>query len=126
MRRWSGWRRPLPRSAGSASTSIEATVQPLAEHLRTSLAGLPGVTVADTAAHRCAIVTFTVDGVPPADVVAAAGTAGVVINESTALWAALDMDAKHLATVVRASPHYFNTTEEIDRLVEVVAERVRR
>ena len=31
---------------------IEATVQPLAEHLRTSLAGLPGVTVADTAARR--------------------------------------------------------------------------
>jgi len=106
--------------------AIEATAQPLAEHLRTSLAGIPGVTVADTAARRCAIVTFTVDGVPPADVVATAGAAGVVINESTALWAALDMEAKHLAQVVRASPHYFNTTEEIDRLVEVMAEVARR
>ena len=75
---------------------------------------------------RCAIVTFTVDGVTPAMWSLRPALTGVVINESTAVWAALDMDAKVFATVVRASPHYFNTTEEIDRLVEVVAERVRR
>jgi selenocysteine lyase/cysteine desulfurase len=30
------------------------------------------------------------------------------------------MDAKKLATVVRASPHYFNTEKELERLIDLV------
>jgi selenocysteine lyase/cysteine desulfurase len=30
------------------------------------------------------------------------------------------MEAKGLRSVARASPHYFNTDEELDRLLEVV------
>jgi len=30
------------------------------------------------------------------------------------------MDAKQTPAVVRASPHYFNTTADIDRLADVV------
>ncbi len=78
------------------------------------------MTVADTAERRCAIVTFTVDGVRPTKIVAAAEREGITINASTAMWAALDMDAKGFAEVVRASPHYFNTTDELDRLLATV------
>ena len=35
---------------------------------------------------------------------------------------ALDVGAKHTRKVVRASPHYLNTTVELDRLVEIVAD----
>lgn len=35
-------------------------------------------------------------------------------------WAALDMEAKHTPSVVRASPHYFNTLAEIDLLADVI------
>jgi selenocysteine lyase/cysteine desulfurase len=35
-------------------------------------------------------------------------------------WAALDMEAKHTPSVVRASPHYFNTLEQIDLLADVI------
>ena len=101
--------------------AIEPRVVALAERLRSSLAGVDGVQVRDTAARRCAIVTFTVEGVASGDVVAMAQRAGVIVNESSAAWAALDMDAKHTPTVVRASPHYFNTDAELDRLVDVVA-----
>jgi selenocysteine lyase/cysteine desulfurase len=66
-------------------------------------------------------VTFRVDGVAATDVVDAALRDGIVINASTAVWAALDMDAKGLSQVVRASPHYFNTHEELDRLLASVA-----
>jgi len=100
--------------------SIEQRVVALGEQLRTTLSSIAGVEVRDTAARRCGIVTFTVRDVSPADVVAAASTAGVTINESTATWAALDMDAKQTPAVVRASPHYFNTTADIDRLADVV------
>jgi selenocysteine lyase/cysteine desulfurase len=105
--------------------SIEARVQGLADDLRQGLDELPGVTVADTAARRSAIVTFQVEGVAPTDVVDAALREGIVINASTAVWAALDMDAKGLAHVVRASPHYFNTHDELDRLIASVARLTR-
>lgn len=101
--------------------AIESRVQHLADSLREGLAVIPGVTVADTAARRCGIVTFTVDAVAPAEVVAAAERDGITINESTARWAALDMGAKELTQVVRASPHYFNTDEELQRLLTSVS-----
>lgn len=99
---------------------IERRVVALGEQLRSALADIEGVEVRDTAARRCGIVTFTVGGVAPAGVVAAASAVGVTINQSTSNWAAIDMDAKRTAAVVRASPHYFNTTADIDRLAAVV------
>jgi selenocysteine lyase/cysteine desulfurase len=100
--------------------AIELRVHALAERLRQELSARSRVTVHDTAARRCGIVTFTVEGIDPAALVAAAEHDGVRINESTATYAAFDMEAKGLRSVVRASPHYFNTDEEIDRLLEVV------
>jgi selenocysteine lyase/cysteine desulfurase len=101
--------------------SIAARVGQLADDLRDGLAALPAVSVTDLAERRRAIVTFQVEGVEPADLVAAAVEDGIVINESTAVWAAFDMDAKGLSHVVRASPHYFNTHDELDRLIGCVA-----
>ena len=101
--------------------AIEQRVLGLGERLRLDLAGVHGVTVRDTAARRCAIVTFTVDGVAADAVVAAAARANVIINASTAVWAALDMDAKGTSRVVRSSPHCFNTDDDLTRLVDVVA-----
>jgi len=119
----------LASAAGQARTlgmgSIESRVRQLADDLRDGLAALPGVSVTDRAERRSAIVTFQVDRVPPADVVAAASRDGIVINESTAVWAALDMDAKGLSHVVRASPHYFNTDDELDQLLSCVARLAR-
>jgi selenocysteine lyase/cysteine desulfurase len=100
--------------------AIEQRVVALAEALRTRLASIDGVVVRDTAAQRCGIVTFTVDGVAPTRVVATASEAGITINECTATWAALDMEAKRTPSVVRASPHYFNTLDEVENLAEVI------
>ena len=107
------------RALGMAS--IEARIRQLADDLRQGLEAVPAVSVTDRAECRSAIVTFQVDGVPPAEVVAAASREGIVINESTAVWSALDMDAKGLSHVVRASPHYFNTHDELEQLIGCVA-----
>ena len=38
----------------------------------------------------------------------------------------LDMDARGLTDVVRASVHYYNTEEEVEQLIRLVASTARR
>lgn len=92
----------------------------LAERLRGELAELPGAVVHDGNGRRCAIVTFSVAGHSPASIAAAARAADVSINVSSSPYARLDMGAKGIDEVVRASPHYYNTDTEIDRLLAVL------
>jgi cysteine desulfurase / selenocysteine lyase len=106
--------------------AIEGAVTGLADEFRAALTSLPGVEMHDTAAQRCAIVTFSVDGVEPAEVVAAAAENGASINLSSATWAALDMHAKGFTQVVRVSPHYFNTAEELSMVLDAVKHCTKR
>lgn len=101
-------------------TAIEPRVLSLADLLRGQLSEQRGVTVLDKAERRSGIVTFTVEGHDPQAVVDTARRRDITIHSSSAAWAALDMEAKGLTEVVRASPHYFNTEDEIGQLVEAI------
>lgn len=100
---------------------IAERVQRLGEHLRQSLGEIGGVEVHDGGTRRSGIVTFTVAGTTPVAVVGAASAAGINLSVSEAAPARLDMVAPHPTSKVRASPHYYNTQEELGRLVETVA-----
>jgi selenocysteine lyase/cysteine desulfurase len=100
--------------------TIADRVGALAERLRATLGAIAGVAVHDGGSRRSGIVTFTVDGVDTADVAEAAGAAGVNLSVSRAPTARLDMAGPNPTSVVRASPHYYNTDEELDRLASVV------
>jgi selenocysteine lyase/cysteine desulfurase len=100
--------------------AIAARVNYLAERLRHQLSALGGVEVHDGGTRRSGIVTFTVEGTPPEDVLNAAQSAGVNVSFTDATAARLDLAAPRPSRVVRASPHYYNTEVELDRLVEVV------
>ncbi|HEX5405767.1 MAG TPA: aminotransferase class V-fold PLP-dependent enzyme [Pseudonocardiaceae bacterium] len=101
---------------------IAARVGALADRARQGLAGLPGVLVRDLGRSRCGIVTFTVDGLSPAQVRDTLRGRGVVVTVSPAATSLLDMSARGLTDgVVRASPHYFATEADIDRFVGEVA-----
>jgi selenocysteine lyase/cysteine desulfurase len=106
--------------------AIAQRVGVLASRARDSLAELPGVRVRDLGQVRSGIVTFTVDGVPPADVRETLHRRGVTVTVSPAASSLLDMTARGMADgVVRASPHYFVTEDDIDRLVAEVDRIVR-
>ena len=96
--------------------AIEARVVELAARLRTMLRDVPGVTVHDQGERQCGIVTFTVDGHDPGDL--AANLRAQMINVSVTRRAGtlLDMRRRNLDALVRASVHYFNTDDELDRL----------
>ena len=100
--------------------AIETRVTALAESLRERLAALDGVHVHDLGQRRCAIVTFTVDGVPAQAVQRRLASRGVNTSVSLASSARLDLPRRGLSELVRASVHYYNTDEELDRLVDAL------
>ena len=100
--------------------AIEARVTALAETLRKRLAALDGVHVHDQGLRRCAIVTFTVDGVPARAVRRRLAESGVNTSVSVASSARLDLPRRGLSELVRASVHYYNTEDELDRLVNAL------
>jgi selenocysteine lyase/cysteine desulfurase len=101
--------------------AIEERVTRLADHLRTALREIPGVTVLDRGRRRCGIVSFTVAGVPAHEAHDRLAAAGV--NTSVALGSnnQYDLVPRGVTDLVRASVHYYNTDEELAKLVDVVA-----
>jgi cysteine desulfurase/selenocysteine lyase len=108
---------------GLGLDAIYARILELAGELRRGLAGLPGVRLHDLGRAPCGIVTFTKEGTPPAEIKARLAAAGINVSVSRARYATLDLGKRGLPAVVRASVHYYNTREEVARLLAVVAER---
>ena len=100
---------------------IEARCRLLANRLRTGLAAIRGIEIRDLGRAPGAIVSFTVDGHDARAVVRDAAAAAITIGVSNPSSTRLDAEARALPPVVRASPHYYNTEAEIDRLIERVS-----
>jgi cysteine desulfurase/selenocysteine lyase len=105
---------------GFGLDAIAARVGRLAESLRDRLHERTGVTVHDQGKQRAGIVTFSIAGHDPYAVRAAVHAHGINIWTTPANMARLDFDPRGLESVIRASVHYFNTEEELDRLCEVL------
>jgi cysteine desulfurase / selenocysteine lyase len=101
--------------------TIRERVTALAETLRTRLAALPGVSVRDKGAMRCGIVTFTKAGEDAASMQRRLRAQGTNVSVSPAEYTRLDMEARGLPALVRASVHYYNTEGEVDRFCAAVA-----
>jgi selenocysteine lyase/cysteine desulfurase len=100
--------------------AIRERVTALAETLRTALAAVDGVTVADTGRIRSGITTFYAEQMDAAEIQAALRERDVNTSVSTPNSTRLDAEARNLPDLVRASVHYYNTEGEIDRFVETL------
>ena len=101
----------------STAEAIWDRVQALAGYLRRALANVHGVIVRDIGALQCGIVTFTVDGMAAEAVKARLARDNINVTVTTSFGTRLDMQARGLTQMVRASVHYYNTEDEIARTI---------
>lgn len=97
----------------------------LAAQLRRRLGELPGVRVLDRGREQCAIVTITVAGRNAVELKLKLRERGINTSSADRTSGVLDMDDKRVSTVLRLSPHYYNTDDELDTAVGALAELVR-
>jgi cysteine desulfurase/selenocysteine lyase len=95
-------------------------IRHLGDELRGRLADLDRVTVLDRGEVLGATVTFNVDGVSPEEVQRALRAERINVSLMDASSARLDWDPRGLESAVRASVHYYNDEDEIERLLAVV------
>jgi selenocysteine lyase/cysteine desulfurase len=93
----------------------------LGAQLRGQLGELPGVTTHDQGQIRCAIVTAKIDGLTAAQAAQALGHAGVNVSTTVPEHNPLDTRDHGVHPLIRFSPHYYNTEDEIDRATKLVS-----
>ena len=93
----------------------------MAATLRSALSAMAGVQVRDIGRHKCGIVTFTVDDREPEDLRSQLNARGVNVSVTDRASSRIDMEARGLQSMVRASVHYYNTEDEVERFASEVA-----
>lgn len=96
-------------------------IQQLAASLRERINAIPGADVRDLGKQQCGIVSFTFEGVDPSEIKEGLAEHRINVTTSTVFSTRFDMTARGIDHMVRASLHYYNTVEELDRFTEVLA-----
>lgn len=103
--------------------NIQHRVWGLAALLREKLQELPGVEVKDLGKNKCGIVTLTKAGETAAQIQERLKQSAINVSVSVAEYARFDMGRRNETEFVRASVHYYNTEEEINRFCDVLKSR---
>ncbi|GAB3905740.1 aminotransferase class V-fold PLP-dependent enzyme [Kibdelosporangium lantanae] len=102
-------------------SSIAAEVSARATLMRQLLGELPGISVHDLGDERCGIVSFAVEGHDAEDVRDYLWDNGVAVSVTYDTSTQYDMTRRGIEKLVRASPHYFVSPDEIARFVEFLS-----
>lgn len=100
--------------------NIWERVQSIADRLRGELSSIPSVTVRDLGEVCCGIVTFDVAGHDAAEIKSALAQHNINVTASRPPSTRLDMEARGIEGLVRASVHYYNSEDEVSRFCEVL------
>lgn len=100
--------------------SIWERISSLANILRQGLAEVPGVQVLDHGEVLCGLVSFIKQGITPDALQKELHERGINTSISRTGSSRIDFESRGLTSVVRASVHYYNTEDEVQKLVDVV------
>jgi selenocysteine lyase/cysteine desulfurase len=129
-RRFENWEFPYSLVLGlgeaaryAASVGIEFAgrrARDLAAKLRSKVQGADALRLLDRGKELAAIVTLEVAGWDAPDVVNQLRHRNINTSASIRAYAVIDMDEKRAASAVRISPHYYNTEQEIDLVLDAL------
>jgi selenocysteine lyase/cysteine desulfurase len=97
--------------------NIENRVCLLAETLRKGLENLPSARVLDFGEKKCGIVTAHFSGINPQKMLEFLYSKKINCRVSPKFAATLDFREKGVEWVLRVSPHYYNSTAEIEQFL---------
>lgn len=100
--------------------AIETRVTGLADYTRNQLSGLPGWRVLDQGNKKCGIITAHHEQGKPVQFSQALSANNINAGFTRTANAFIDFSEKGVEWALRVSPHYYNTREEIDALVNVL------
>jgi selenocysteine lyase/cysteine desulfurase len=103
---------------------IEVRVQQLAATLRHSLSRVEDIHVTDSGTVKSGVVMFLHERVQSAELVAQLAARGITVRLGGRFSTRLDARLSAMDDLVRASIHYYNTEEEIERFSETLSEVV--
>lgn len=97
--------------------TIEERCLKLSAALREELTRIEAVDLYDLGRNPASIVAFSIRGKDAASIKAQLADAGFNVSVSRPSSTLLDATARQLPPVVRASPHYYNSEEEVDLFI---------
>lgn len=98
----------------------------LAKYTREKLKSVPGSRLLDRGSDKCAIVSLSIKNKDPAVLVNQLRTLKINTSSASHTAGVIDLSAKNAESILRISPHYYNTVEEIDEMVQALYKIVER
>jgi len=134
-RRFENWEFPVALQLGmgrAAEYAAEAGMKRiserntmLADYARNKIAGLKGARILDNGSQKSAIVSVGLNHADAEKAVEALRIQQVNTSSASRSASIIDMDAKQARSILRISPHYYNTRKEIDECAYVLEEFLR-
>lgn len=106
---------------GVGLEAIEERVTGLAAILREQLSGIPATKLQDRGERLSGIVVYSLDTADPRAVMGQLYSQGINVTVIPPHMTFLDSNARDLPVLMRASPHYYNTEDELDRFCKALA-----
>lgn len=99
-------------------------VKELSDYMRHELSSLQKLRVLDRGPELGGLVTFTIEDSDPVYLTQQLLSRRINVVPSYRKFAVMDFDEKGAAWAIRASPHYYNTIDEIDRFIDAVKQLI--
>ncbi|MEO8589966.1 MAG: aminotransferase class V-fold PLP-dependent enzyme [Flavobacteriales bacterium] len=110
----------VDHALGWGLDAIEGHILELSTLLRRKLNELPGVQVRDQGTRPSGINTFTIEGRDLNALLLTLRAQGINTSVTNFDGAWLDLQARGIESIMRASLHYYNIEEEVERFVEAI------
>jgi len=92
----------------------------LMQQFREALGKIDGLQLHDLGSHQSNILTFTSSKRPMDETAQLLRNNQVYFSLSFRNFAVIDFEKKNLDSVIRLSPHYFNTAEELEKVADIL------